>query len=43
MLLDRLVTRDPPRDMPEKIGDAVGEVIAIGVWLMMFWVIYQAL
>ena len=29
--------------LPEKIGVVLGEVVAIGVWLMMFWVVYHAM
>ena len=43
MILNKLLGGEPPRDVPEKIGVVPGEVVAIGVWLMMFWVVYQAI
>jgi hypothetical protein len=43
MFLYKLIGGDPPRDTSEKIGGAIGDVIGIGIWLMMFWVVWQAI
>ena len=43
MFLYKLIGGDPPRDTSEKIGGAIGDVIGIGIWLMMFWVVWKAI